>query len=272
MLEKRLGNLSLSGSYAHQNAESVGEGTSSTASSNWQFGFITRTGDIFTPEVTTSTFEVEHRFNISATYGLTTGPLSHGFGLFYVAQAGQPYSLLLGGDVNRDGSANNDLLFIPADLILCPANSTAAPNATAPCRSNTATQSPLDKSLFTNFLTSVGYTPGSGEAPERNSLSQPWTRRLDFHYELGLPEMFGTRVSIQTDILNLLNMFDENAGVQRFVVNNTYQPVAYSGQDPTTGLPVYREAANGRLEPGSQFSTANLASRWQARLGLRVSF
>lgn len=271
-LEKRMGNLSLSGSYAHQTAESVGEGTSSTASSNWQFGFITRNGDIFTPEVTTSSFQVKHRFNIAATYGLTTGPLTHGFGLFYVAQAGQPYSLLLGGDVNRDGSTNNDLLFIPTDLILCPASSTAAPNATSPCRSNTATQSPLDKALFTNFLTSVGLTPGSGDAPERNSLQQPWTRRLDFHYELGLPQMFGTRVSIQTDILNLLNMFDEDSGVQRFVLNNTYQPVAYSGQDPTTGLPVYREAANGRLEPGSQFSTANLASRWQARLGLRVSF
>jgi outer membrane receptor for ferrienterochelin and colicin len=271
-LEKRFGNLSLSGSYAHQKAESVGEGTSSTASSNWQFGFITRNGDIYNPEVTTSTFQVENRFNISATYGLTTGPFSHGFGLFYVAQAGQPYSLLLGGDPNRDGSASNDLLFIPTNMILCPAASSAAPNATSPCRSNTATQAPLDKALFNTFLNSVGFEPGSGQAPERNSLRQPWTRRLDFHYELGLPVVFGTRVSIQADVLNLLNLFDENAGVQRFVTNNTYIPVAYSGQDPTSGLPVYREAAAGRLTPGNQFSTANIASRWQGRLGLRVSF
>lgn len=271
-LEKRFHNLSLSGSYAHQKAESVGEGTSSTASSNWQFGFITRNGDIFNPELTTSTFQVEHRFNISASYSLQTGPFSHGFGLFYVAQAGQPYSLLLGGDPNRDGSANNDLLFIPANLILCPANSNAAPNATAPCRTATATQTPLDKGLFTSFLTSVGYEAGSGKAPERNSLSQPWTRRLDFHYEIGLPQMFGTRISVQADVLNLLNMFDEDAGVQRFVINNTYMPVTYSGQDPTSGLPVYREAAAGRLTPGNQYSTANVASRWQGRLGVRISF
>jgi hypothetical protein len=271
-LDKRLGNLNLNGSYAHQSAESIGEGTSSTASSNWQFGFITRNGDIFSPEVTTSTFQVKHRFNISATYTLATGPFSHGFGLFYVAQAGQPYSLLLGGDVNRDGSGNNDLLFIPSNLILCPAASNAAPNATSPCRSSSAVQAPLPTSTFTNFLESVGYEPGSGEAPERNSLSQPWTRRLDFHYEIGLPQMFGTRVSIQADVLNLLNMFDKDSGVQRFVINNTYMPVTYSGQDPTSGLPVYRETANGRLTPGNQFSTANIASRWQGRLGLRVSF
>ncbi|HYC59563.1 MAG TPA: carboxypeptidase regulatory-like domain-containing protein [Thermoanaerobaculia bacterium] len=274
-LEKRWGALTLSGSYAHQNAESIGEGTSSTASSNWQFGFITRDGDIFNPEVTTSSFQVEDRFNIAATYNIATGPVTHGFGLFYVAQAGQPYSLLMNGDPNRDGSQNNDLLFIPTDLILCPANASGAPTAAGPCRTTGASATnvaPIDKGLFSNFLRSVGFDPNSGEAPERNSLRQPWTRRLDFHYEIGLPQMFGTRVSVQADILNLANLFDEEAGVQKFVLNNTYVPVAYNGQDPTTGLPVYREAANGRLTPGNQFSTANLASRWQGRLGVRVSF
>jgi hypothetical protein len=189
-----------------------------------------------------------------------------------VAQAGQPYSLLLGGDPNRDGSSNNDLLFIPTNLILCPSTSNAAPNATAPCRTATATQTPLPTSTWNTFLESVGYTPGSGEAPERNSLRQPWTRRLDFHYELGLPQIYGSRISIQADVLNVLHLFAKDVGVQRFVLNNTYQPVIYSGQDPTTGLPVYREAATSRLTPGNQFSTANIGSRWQGRLGVRISF
>jgi hypothetical protein len=279
-LEKRFSsgmfnNLTLSGSYQHQDAESVGEGGSSTASSNWQFGFINR-GDIFNPEVTTSTFEIESRINMSATYALATGPLSHAFGFFYVAQTGQPYSLIMGGDPNRDGSGNNDLLFIPNDLILCPASATLAPTTAGPCRATISgvqtVVNPLDKATFNNFLTSVGYNPGAGETPERNTLRQPWTRRLDFHYELGLPQLFRSRVSLQADILNVLNLFDEDAGIQRFVVNNTYMPVTYSGIDPTTTLPVYRETANGRLTPGNQYSTANLGSRWQGRLGLRVTF
>jgi hypothetical protein len=271
--DKRIGNLALNANYAHSDAKSVADFTSSTAASQWQFGYISRTGDLLNPELTTSVFEIENRFNISATYGFNTGRFGHSVGLFYVAQAGQPYSLIMGGDPNRDGSGNNDLLYIPSNLILCPSTSNGTPNATAPCRtSQGATQNPLDKNLFNNFLSSVGYTPGSGEAPERNSLRQPWTRRLDFHYEIGLPVLFGTRVSLQADILNLLNMFDEEAGIQRFVVNNTYMPVTYSGQDPTSGLPVYREAAANRLTPGNQFSTGNLASRWQGRLGVRVSF
>ena len=130
----------------------------------------------------------------------------------------------------------------------------------------------MDTAAFNNFLTSVGFDPGSGKTPERNSLRQPWTRRLDFHYELGLPEFFRSRVSLQADILNFLNLFDEEAGVQKFVLNNTYMPVTYSGIDPTSGKPVYRETANGRLTPGNQFSTANLGSRWQGRLGVRVTF
>ena len=119
----------------------------------------------------------------------------------------------------------------------------------------------------------IGNSPlKSADAPERNSLNQPWTRRLDFHYELGLPAIYGTRVSFQADVLNVLNLIDEDYGVQKFVNFNTYMPVTNSGQDPTTGLPVYREAAANRLVPGNQYSTGNLASRWQGRLGVRVTF
>ena len=271
-LNKLYKNFTFSGSYAHQNAKSVGEGNSSTASSQWQFGFINR-GDIFNPELTASSYQVKNRFNIATTYSLNTGPLSHSFGLFYSAQAGNPYSLLMGGDPNRDGSTNNDLLFIPSDLILCPSTATAAPAAAGPCRTTAGvTQNPLDVNLFNTFLNSVGLKPGSGAAPKRNALQQPWTRRLDFHYEIGLPQVFRTRLLVTADVLNLLNMFDKNQGVERFVSNGTYMAVTYSGQDPTTGKPVYRETAAGRLTPGTQFSTANLASRWQGRLGLRLNF
>lgn len=272
-LNKAAGNLTVSASYAHQNARSVGDPTSSTASSQWQFGYLT-TGDIYNQVLSTSSFQVKHRMNAAVTYNAATGPFTHAIGAFYVAQSGQPYTLLMGGDPNRDSSTNNDLLYIPADYILCPSTSTGAPAAAGPCRTtgaNPTTQTPLDVAKFKDFLSSVGLGSATGNL-ERNSLRQPWTRRLDVHYGLGLPQFGGVRVQIEADILNLLNLFDKNSGVQRFVSNGTYMPVAYSGQDPTTGKPVYREAAAGRLTPGNQFSTGNIASRWQGRLGLRINF
>ena len=35
--------------------------------------------------------------------------------LIYIARSGSPFSFVYGGNVNRDGSAKNDLLFVPAD-------------------------------------------------------------------------------------------------------------------------------------------------------------
>jgi outer membrane receptor protein involved in Fe transport len=274
MLSKTLGNLELSANYAHQKAESVGDWTSSTAGSNWQFGYVNK-GDIYADVRSTTQFEIKHRWTVNATYNLQTGPLTHGFGLYYAAQAGQPYSLLMNGDPNRDGSQNNDLLYVPGpgNLILCPTTSNGAPTAAGACRTSAgAVQAPLDVNLFYNFLKSVGLNPTSGSILDRNNIRQPYTRRLDFHYQIGLPQVYGARVIIESDILNVLNIFDKENGVQRFVTNATYFPITYSGQDPTTGKPVYREAAANRLTPGTQFSTANLGSRWQGRLGLRVNF
>ena len=288
-LTKTFHNLQLSGNYAHQRARSVGDWTSSTASSNWQFGYVNQ-GDIFTPVLSTTQFEIKHRFNIAATYNLITGPVAHGFGLYYVAQSGQPYSLLMNGDPNRDGSQNNDLLFVPGanNLVLCPTTANGAPSTKAVCRtSGGAAQTALDTSVFYNFLSSVGLDPTSGKILERNNLRQPWTRRLDFHYDIGLPPIFNTRVMLQADLLNVLNVFDRNYGIERFVTNSTYFPITYVGTCAAAavsgtnivacpadqvGKQVYREAATDRLKPGNQFSTANLASRWQGRLGVRVNF
>ena len=268
-LNKNFRNITLTGSYAHQSAKGAAEGQSSIAYSGWQFNQLTR-GDIFRPELGISSFQMKHRFTVAATYDLTTGPFSHSFGAYYNAQTGFPYSLLMGGDPNRDRTSNNDLLFVPAAgaMILCP-SSAGDPTATAPCGEGVA---PADPARFTNFLKSVGLNPTSGQILQRNVLTQPWSRDLDFHYELGLPQYRTGRVLVTADILNLLNLFDKNAGVVRYVNFGTYKPVNYKGQDATTGKPIYREAFNGALNPGRQYSTADVRSRWQGRLGLRINF
>jgi hypothetical protein len=267
LLSRTFRNLNFTASYAHQKAESVADPQSSTAGSN--FGNMLTTGDIFNQTLTASAFQVEHRMNASASYNFATGPVTHGLGLFWVAQSGQPYSLTMAGDPNTDFNSNNDLLFIPANPIVCPSNATA-PTATAPCGTG---RTPLaNQNAFAEFLQSVGIDPSRTGFTERNELRQPWTRRVDLHYELGLPQLFGAQVQIEADLLNLMNLFDSDAGVQRFVNFQTYQLIAFTGVDPTSGRPVIREAAAGRLTPGNQYSRADIASRWQGRLGVRINF
>ena len=90
------------------------------------------------------------------------------------------------------------------------------------------------------------------------------------------------RTEIDADVLNVLHLISKDYGNVYFVSNQNTSPVAYVGQDAASGKPIYREGSTtfdssgnrtlGSLTPNRQFSVADLRSRWQARVGLRLSF
>jgi Carboxypeptidase regulatory-like domain/TonB-dependent Receptor Plug Domain len=255
--------LTLSGGFAHQNTETSFDATSSRAISNWQFR--PTPGDIFAHNTYRSQFEVKNRYNLAATYDFGTGPFTHSVGFFWNAQEGHPYSLLMGGDPNTDAFTSNDTLYIPANVTICSTGATAAACAT------NAAANPSTLTRWQNYLQSLGIDPSQSQATKANQFTEPWSRELDFHYELGLPAIRGIRASVQVDMLNLLNLMDREYGLARSVVNQTYTPVTYLGI--VNGSPVYREnTANVSLNVNNQLSTANIRSRWQGKLGLRVTF
>jgi outer membrane receptor protein involved in Fe transport len=256
-LNKNFGRIfTLAASYAHQEANSAFDGTSSTASSNWRFHHTT--GDIYNAELSRSAFETTHRFNISGTFNFDTAMFSHSLGLYYNAQSGRPYSLLFGTDVNGDGQSSNDLLYIPGsgDEIIV---QNAAGQAVA-------------YSLLGDYLESAGLDATAGRAMRRYEATEPWVRQLDLHYELGLPAFRDVRAMLTADVNNLLAMVDKDNGKVLYVANQNFSPVTYRGVDAATGKPIYRERFAGALTPGSQYSLATDRSRWQARLGMRVTF
>jgi hypothetical protein len=256
VLNKRFGqNFNASFTYAYQDSNSAFDGTSSRAISNWQFHHTK--GDIFHEELSRSAFEIEDRFNVALTYDLRTGPLTHSFGLFYNAQSGRPYSLLIGGDPNTDGYSTNDLLFVPAGGVIL---------------ENPTGGRYTDDSRFVAFLQSAGVDPHSGRILDRYELTEPWTQQIDVSYQLGIPELAGVGTQLTFDIVNVGNLIDKEYGNVEYVSNQNYIPVNYRGIDATTGKPIYREAANNALNPGRQFQTADVRSRWQARLGVRFTF
>jgi outer membrane receptor for ferrienterochelin and colicin len=247
--------LSVSASYAYMDTSTAMDATSSRAISNWQFR-PTR-GNIFEDDTFSSAFEMKHRFNAAVAYNLKTGPVGHTFALFLNVQSGRPYSLLMGGDPNRDGFTSNDMLFVPAseDAIILKNSSGAV----------------IPYSVFADFLRAAGVSPTAGRILSPNDSTEPWSHLLDFHYALDIP-VRSTKIEVSLDILNLLNLIDSGWGVVKYVNFQTTTPVAYRGQDAATGKPIYQENFNGALDPGSQYSTSDLRSRWQAKFGLRVTF
>jgi hypothetical protein len=283
--------ISLSGSYAHQHATSAFDATSSRAISNWRFQHTQ--GNIFQPTLGTSAFEQKHRLNLNATYDLSTGPFTHTFGLYYNAQSGRPYSILMGTnsnipDINKDGQFGNDLLYVPGNnVILCPSNM-GTPSATNPCGTRTISNvvtvvQPLSNTILQNYLSFAGIDPNKPRILNKYESYEPWSRHLDFHYALGLPLHYA-RTEVTFDMLNLMHYFDKNQGNVYFVSNQNISPLNYGGQDPTSGKAIYREGSSsfsdtnntqrvfGSLTPGRQFLISDLQSRWQMRLGLRLTY
>ncbi|MGK2859817.1 MAG: TonB-dependent receptor [Thermoanaerobaculia bacterium] len=256
VLSKTFSHFTMGATYAHQEANSAFDGTSSTASSNWRFHHTK--GNIYEPELSRSAFETEHRYNISGTFNFATGFITHAIGVYYNAQSGRPYSLMIGTDVNGDGQSSNDLLYIPG-------------SATEVIVQNSAGQV-VDYSLLGNYLAAADLDSLAGRAMDRYEATEPWVRQMDLHYELGLPSYQGVFTMITADVTNVLAMIDEEYGEVRYVPNQNFSPVTYRGVDAATGKPIYRERFSGALTPGSQFSTATDRSRWQARLGVRVTF
>ncbi|HQR45192.1 MAG TPA: carboxypeptidase regulatory-like domain-containing protein [Thermoanaerobaculia bacterium] len=252
-LEKRFPfGLYLSGAYAYMNSKAGFEGTSSVAYSNWQFQ--TTNGDIYTPQLTRSFFEVPDRFTVVATQNLKTGPLTHNFGLVFTAMSGQPYSILMSGDPNGDGTANNDLIFVPKSYSDIVWKGAGAPT----------------EDQWNTFLSTTGLDQFRGRTMPRNALDAPWIHTLDFHYDVTLP-ISVVNVQLSFEILNLINLIDHDKGLLRYVQNQTYVGVAYSGIDSATSKPIYT-VSSGALAEGKQYTTQDVRSRYQLKWGARLTF
>ena len=110
--------------------------------------------------------------------------------------------------------------------------------------------------------------PSSASA---SSADAPWIHQLDFHYDMEIP-ISVTRLQLTFDVLNLINLINCDAGLLRYVTNGTYTPVSWSGTDAATGKPIYTVSSAANLKDGSAYSTQTIRSRWQMKLGARLSF
>ena len=243
------GGLGFNAGYTWMDSNNGFDGSSSRASRTGSS--IRPRGDIFEAEESTSSWENEHRWYINAFYNFPTGPVTHSLGLFWNAESGRPFSILMGGDPNTDGFTTNDLLYIPTgpDQVILQG---------------------FTWDQFLSYLGSQGIS-GTGRIVERNEAVGPWTRRLDFHYGLEV-SIWRLRPQFTVDVLNLLNVFDEEDGVVKTVPFGTTTPITTS-VDAATGKTVYRQNfTNAITNVGSPYPTFDVLSRWQARLGVRLSF
>ncbi|NVO84317.1 TonB-dependent receptor [Hymenobacter terrestris] len=215
------------------------------------------------PALAYSNFDLRHKFIGNVYYNLNVRRVNLGASLVYIARSGSPFSFVYEGDVNRDGSAKNDLLFIPRspeDIVLAPITGSAPVSAAQQ-------YDQLDQ-----YIKNSPYLSGRrGSYAERNAARTPWVQQLDLRLTAKLPlTQAGTqRLEITLDVLNLGNLLSNDWGRQYFVPNiNNSGYALLNFLRIENNKPVYQFK-----EPTSTpWQTDPINSRWQGQLGLRYSF
>ena len=250
--ERRMRNgLFASASYLYGRSNTVNDGGSSTAFSNWQF-LYTR-GNSNLPVLGISDRDVRHRVNAMASYrrGLGAGTaLTASF--FYNMQSGRPYSTTFSNDMNGD-IADNDIVFVPAS-----ASDVVVMNGT------------WDE-LNAYIEADESMKDHRGIIPERNTGRGPWTNLVDFRLAFDVPLRGRNNFQITLDVSNFLNMLNNDWGVVRYPNFNEVSPFRYGGIDAATGKMIY-DLAPMKAASFRKFQTDDPRSRYQAQLGVRYRF
>ena len=247
--------LFMGGSYLYGESTAILDGTSSQAASNW--GNVYISGDPNNPPNVRSNFDPGHRITLSGGYEIPVpGGLTVTASAYYSGQSGRPWSANFGSDFNADARTTNDLLYIPA-------------SASEPITYTNGT--------FQDLMTFVNaeqcLSDYIGKSHVRNACRAPWINTFDARVNVGLP-FKRVKAEITWDLLNLINLFDRQAGLLEYANFNDLLVVR-----PTiaaNGATTYNLAnlfPNGVLQtPQEQFTRNDLLSRWQMQLGARIRF
>lgn len=186
------------------------------------------------------------------------------------------YSFTYSGDMNGDGVAGNDLIYVPKDQSEMNFEEFKGKKA-----NGTEIIFTVDdqKKAFDAFINQNDYLKERrGKYAERNGGIFPFVSRFDFNFVQELrPVIKGKTHTIQlrADIFNIGNLFNNKWGVG--YRTNTSAPLTYSKVD-ANGTPIYKmtlvKDSNGddSINYSTFTRTVNLQDLWQAQLGIRYTF
>ncbi|MCS6990070.1 MAG: TonB-dependent receptor [Chloroherpetonaceae bacterium] len=223
------------------------------------------------PPLSFSSDAVPHRFIASGTYRIEyAGSMATQISIFFEAQPQGRFSYVYAGDMNGDGVANNDLIYVPrsaSELRFLP--------LTVGTGANARTFSPQEQAAaFDAFIEQDPYLrTRRGKYAERNGALFPWVYRADLSV---LQEFFldigGRRNTLQVraDVFNFFNLISDKFGAGWQRVDAFPLSFASVGAD---GVPQFRmRTVNNQLLSQSFQRSATLSDLWSAQLSVRYIF
>jgi hypothetical protein len=174
---------------------------------------------------------------------------------FEYAQGGR-FSYTYGGDVNNDGAAGNDLIYVPTSAQI----------------SSMTFSGPGQGAAYDNYIKQDDYLNSRrGQYAERYGTLSPWRGKWDlkliqdYNFKVSSSAKTNT-IQFSIDVLNIGNLINSNWGLVQ--LPTSVQPIGVA-VDAVTKVPTY--TFNGQQTKTFNYD-ASLASRWQAQFGIRYIF
>ena len=262
-LSKQAGGYSGYLGYTHGMSKDISSTVRSSPAANfeWNQALVANT-----PSLSFSNFDLRHKFVSKHSYIFNIGKSGAGFISFlYNGRAGSPFSYVYRGDLNRDGSSRNDIIYVPrlATEINLVDITDAAGNVTV----NTSEQ----WQRLNNFIERDPYLrERRGQVAERNGARTPWNHELDMKLEYSLNLKNGDILSLSVDMLNVFNFINKDWGQLVFVpnvVNSSFSLLDFSGIE--NNEPQFQFNIPEGTEP---YVKDLFNSRWRAQLGVKYRF
>jgi hypothetical protein len=263
--------------YTYTLATEVSPNPGSQATSAWQS--IINRGTPNDEELYNSAYSVPHRVVGTISYRKEYAQhFASTLSLFYEGESQGRFNYIIGGDLNRDGNASSDLMYIYSKGADVPfVNFTTTAGGVTTVKYTIAQQQAAYDQLVSN---SPYLRKHKGQYAERNSALIPWYNRVDARF---LQDFFitagGTKHTLEfsVDVLNLPNLLNKNWGIKQYTslgsaFNSIENPLTLKAVD-ASGHPTYTLAEfNKQLVTTSFQKDISTFSTWGMQLGLRYIF
>ena len=175
--------------------------TSSVANSNWAARSILNPNE---KVASNSSYLVKDRINLSMTFQKALfANLKSTFGVFYEGRSGKPYSWTVNNDLNGDGVAGNDLMYIPK----------AFGSGEVVFRGDTATDKTNEKRFWDVVNQYSDLLNSAGSVVKRNASFAPWTNSIDMRFTQELPGLYKQNKAVFIlDLFNFGNLLNKRWG------------------------------------------------------------
>jgi len=261
-LTKRSDNYNGSLGYSYGKSKDISSTVRSSPAANFEWNQAINGND---PGLSFSNFDLRHKIVSSHNYNIAISEKSNlSISMLYNGTSGSPFSFVVQGDLNRDGSSRNDLVYIPRDAseinLVDITDSSGA----------VVTSAEEQWANLNNYIENNDYLSSRrGQYADRNGAKTPWNHRMDSRFEYGINLKGSQKLNISLDVFNVFNLINRNWGKLVFVpnvVNSSFSLLSFRGIE--NNEPTYQFNVTDRTP--WVVDTEN--SRWRAQLGISYQF